>query len=401
MMKSRVLFIGSFPTSEARPLGGIATSCVALTESRLMDEFEFDFVDSTARFPLPGVFVRGLGALRRMGKVVSLLIRRRPDALLVFTSPGLGFLEKASCVALARLGGVPSLLFVRGGAFMDTCRRSPSFRWVAGQLLRAPAAILCQGEVWQDFFHELYGHPRSHLPIIRNWTATPELLRIGQQRTYGTTSAITVLFVGRINGLKGIFELLSAFREIRQTEPTDCRLVLAGDGPDLERAREWVRTAGIEDNVSFTGWVIGDDKTITFEAADVFVLPSYAEGLPNAMIEAMSCGLPVIMTSVGSIPDVIQNDENGILIRPRDESSLREALLRLIRSSSERERLGQAGYRTASAQFTIDEGVTRIEQSLRGVMGHRQPNTTAVQRGPQDVPLGAHRQSRESSRHVS
>jgi glycosyltransferase involved in cell wall biosynthesis len=367
--KVRVLFIGAFPSQDMRRAGGVLTSCRALVDSRLAQEFDLDLIDSTSRsVPPPGVGTRALDAAYRFGIILWRLLRHRPDALLVFASPGLSFIEKSSSVLIAKMLGIPSLLFLRGGRFMDDCRGSRTYRRFAGALLRTPERLLCQGETWQQFFGAVFDIPAARCPIVRNWTATPVLLRVGAERSYKPRSPLAILFVGWLTEAKGLSELLTAFRGVALSQSVDCQLWLAGEGAASSSARAWAVDSGLADRVHFLGWVDEQEKTAAFTAADLFVLPSHVEGLPNALIEAMACGLPVITTPVGVIPDVIAHGENGILVPPKNPAALRAALEALLDSPAERERLGRAAYATAAMRFGLEDAVRGLSHALQSVV---------------------------------
>jgi glycosyltransferase involved in cell wall biosynthesis len=97
------------------------------------------------------------------------------------------------------------------------------------------------------------------------------------------------------------------------------------------------------------------------------VLPSHIEGMPNALIEAMACGLPVISTPVGSVPDVVENGVNGMLVPVRDPASLCAAIAALLAAPAERERIGRAAHASALTQFGLDEAVARLTSAFKSV----------------------------------
>ena len=125
-----------------------------------------------------------------------------------------------------------------------------------------------------------------------------------------------ILFVGRLTKSKGIYELLNAFKLII-TKDISVKLLLVG--PILEKAKikNTIKILGIDSNIKYTGGVGHEEIKGYMNAADVFVLPSWMEGLPNVAIEACACELPVIASAVGGIPEIIDDKENGLLIRTR------------------------------------------------------------------------------------
>jgi glycosyltransferase involved in cell wall biosynthesis len=272
----------------------------------------------------------------------------------LFASAGLSFVEKGALALYARLWGVPAILAVRSGAFMNACKASLVFRRVAALLLRAPRFVICQGSIWQQFYSDIFGLPASRCPVVDGWAATSQLLEEGERRIYDSRGTVQLLFVGWVERAKGVFELLESVEQLVVREGIDVSLTLAGRGSALVEAQSWVRTHSLNSRVTFAGWVDGPEKTSLYAAADIFVLPSYAEGLPNSMIEAMAAGLPVVVTSVGSIPDAVHDSYNGLLVPPRDVTALTRALLRLSATPTERQGLGTAARAVARERFGVE-----------------------------------------------
>jgi glycosyltransferase involved in cell wall biosynthesis len=120
---------------------------------------------------------------------------------------------------------------------------------------------------------------------------------------------------------------------------------LCGDGPERERLSGLVRESGLSDSVKFHGYIPwGKELSRISSGSDLFVLPSHSEGVPKVLLEAMAAGLPVIATNVGGIPDIITNNENGILIPPGSPEAIADAVKLVMENSSLREKLIENGY---------------------------------------------------------
>lgn len=137
------------------------------------------------------------------------------------------------------------------------------------------------------------------------------------------------------------------------------RILLAGDG-EPERYAGIARELGIADRCDFLGWVSGEDKEALFDRTAVYCLPSRAEGMPVALLEAMAHGLPVIATEVGGIPSVIEDGENGFLMAVGDDESMAALLDRLLSDGGLRTRMGLAARRTVEEKFAMAPHVKRL-----------------------------------------
>jgi len=133
-----------------------------------------------------------------------------------------------------------------------------------------------------------------------------------------------------------------------------------GDGHASREAHVLVTRYGLTEVVRFRGWLQMPELTQTLIDADVLVLPSWAEGLPNAVVEAMAARLAVVATGVGAIPDVITDHRSGLLVTPQDSESLRVAVAEVIDDSTLRERLAGEAYKIAIRDFGVEGAADRL-----------------------------------------
>lgn len=358
--KKKLLIVGAFPPPDSKVHGGIAASCNLLLKSELAEQMDLILLDSTQRsVPPPPLLMRALYAIPRGMTFLRLFHFHKPDVLLIFAPVGMGFLEKSVFAIYARVFGVPSMLFLRGGSLMDRCRTSRSYHSLVKILLRAPRYLLCQAESWHSFFVNDMGAMPERCPVIKNWTATPELLSIGEKRSYSQKDETVILFMGWLDKQKGVMELIEAASHLKNEFPS-LRLVLAGEGDCSTSARAWVKQHQLDSIIRFESWVHGEKKLALLGLADIFCLPSYAEGLPNSMVEAMAAGLSVVMTPVGVVPDVIDDGRNGVLVKTADVKDLEEKLKLLLSDVDRRNALARKGYETAVTDFGLDSAARKL-----------------------------------------
>ena len=137
-------------------------------------------------------------------------------------------------------------------------------------------------------------------------------------------------------------------------EGVDARLVIVGDGPERHRLVRYTEELGIAERVRFVGPKFGADKVGTLAGADVMVLPSYSEGLPYAMLEAMAAGIPVIVTPVGAIPDVVVHCKHGHLVPIRNPRAIADSLIALSGDREQLFRMSQACRLRVDAAYSIE-----------------------------------------------
>lgn len=356
----RVLFVGAFPPPESRVFGGMVSSCRVLLQSSFSERLDLVLVDSTQiSNPAPTIFMRALLAARRIFQYFVKFERTKPDAILLFTSVGASVVEKGAMAWYARVRGVPAIIFPRGGVLIESCRESRFTRTWVRIALRGARTMLCQGPAWQRFAVHQMGFDESRAIIVSNWTATPELFAVGRgRRVAGAAKLVQFVFVGWLERKKGVFELLEACRSLARSY--NFKLNIVGDGAASDSAREFVRDHCLESTVTFSGWLEGGGLLQAYADADALVLPSWAEGLPNAMIEGMAAKLAVIVSSVGNIPDAVKDGREALLVPPRDVPSLEAALERVITDPCLRERLAGAAMSRAEQEFSVDKAADSL-----------------------------------------
>jgi glycosyltransferase involved in cell wall biosynthesis len=367
----RALFVGAFPPAGTAVLGGMVTSCRILLSSSFSSRVNLDLLDSTQiSNPPPALPVRCVRAARRFVRFVNRFERGRPEVVLLFVAVGASIVEKGAMSWYARLRGVPVIMFPRGGSVIDDCRRSAFTRAWVRVFFRGARKIVCQSESWRRFAVDVLGFGSLQVAVIRNWTATRDLLDIGAKRAVRQEGAVRLLFLGWLERDKGIFELLNACRQLSTTLLFS--LDIAGEGNASAEARAVVDRHKLTDMVHFRGWLRDEALHQALRDADVLVLPSWAEGLPNAMIEAMAAGLAVVVTSVGAIPELITDRRSGMLVEPRSADSLAGALNEVINNRELCSKLAREGYRIAVREFEVEAAADRLIAEIEDTIIHKQ-----------------------------
>ncbi|MBL8346485.1 MAG: glycosyltransferase family 4 protein [Rubrivivax sp.] len=359
----RVMIVGAFPRADSPIVGGIATSCRVLLDSSLPSRAKLTLLDSSqASNPPPGLVVRTARALLRLVRFAVRFERARPQVVMLFASPGASAYEKGVMAWYARLRRRPAILLPRGvpPAPLEVLARWPLLRRLA---FGGATDIVCQGAAWHRFAIGALGLPAHRAPVVPNWTATPELLAIGKARRAMPDTPLplpppSLLYLGWVEREKGVLDLLAACEHLK--DQLDFRLDIVGDGHAAGEVAEWIHRHGMGHRVHFHGWLQGEAKLERLRRADVFALPSWAEGLPNAMIEAMACRLACVVTAVGNIPSTIGDTGAAALVPARDVKALAEALCRVIEDAAHRTRLAETGYSLAKREFGAEQAVDRL-----------------------------------------
>jgi glycosyltransferase involved in cell wall biosynthesis len=294
-------------------------------------------------------FVKAIPALFR---VAWALARWKPHIVHVHLSQGGSWYRKSAVVILARVFGARTvLLHAHASNFHILYEESRGLRrmWIRC-LLRSADRLVVLGRWWRDYFTSLaLAVPIDVLPSPIVWPATIAPYR-GRPPI--------VLTLGELGGRKGTFDTLRAIPAILRRHP-GAEFWLGGDG-DLAQVQAIIDKEPWGKRVRLLGWVEGQAKDEAFARARVFLLPSYNEGLPVAVLEAMAHGVPVITTPVGDIPDAVTNGETGFLIEPGDVEAIADRVSLLLGDAVLAERVGARARSQAYATYDVHAIVPRL-----------------------------------------
>lgn len=197
-----------------------------------------------------------------------------------------------------------------------------------------------------------------------------------------------VVFVGRVEEAKGVYDLLQAWKKVIAQCPT-ARLVMVGEdrtrGLFLNRAR----CLGIHESITLTGQLSEHQVASLMRESRIFCLPSHNEGTPVSAMEALSCGLPVVVTRVGGIPDIVENETTGVLIEKGDVDRLASALLMLLRDYSMCICLGRKAQGFAATHLDIRRTVSRLADLYQETLSIYSPSRKSVVGDADDTSVSA------------
>lgn len=168
-----------------------------------------------------------------------------------------------------------------------------------------------------------------------------------------------LLFVGRLATAKGLPILLESLAILQQTYP-DISLTVVGDGPDRKQLEETTTKLGLTQNVNFVGYKSQAEVREYFQQTDIFVMSSFAEGIPVVLMEAMAAGVPVVATQIAGISELVEDNINGYLVPPADTISLATRIEKLLSNHTLRATFGRAGRAKVEKEFNIHHEVTRL-----------------------------------------
>lgn len=227
---------------------------------------------------------------------------------------------------------------------------------IEGRVMRSVERVVVGSEFARRQASEVLGVPLEKLSVahygVENRFAPgprPEAL----VRRLGLAGRVVALFMGGLEARKNLGFLLDVWAEVVRQRP-DVRLIVAGSGPYLERLQRRAGQLGLEGHVLFTGHLPESEKVDYYRAADLLVFPSLMEGFGLVVAEAMSCGLPAIISDRGSLPELLEDGEGGFVCDPTDRGAFVRSVLRLASEPDLRSKLGNANRERVDRMFRWD-----------------------------------------------
>ena len=212
--------------------------------------------------------------------------------------------------------------------------------------------VIVLSEKWAEFFGNNICAPLK-IEILHNGVIIPDYIK----EDYSNHN---VLMLGQLCERKGTSDLLKAIPIVLKTIP-DAVFYLAGDG-DIEKYRKIALENGLDSNVKFPGWVKDVEKEKLLKKCGTFILPSYAEGMPMSVLEAMSYGLATISTNAGGIPQIIEQNISGLRIEAGNIDEIAITLIDILLHEEKRRALGLAGRNRIKNEFDLEKNIVKLEE---------------------------------------
>jgi glycosyltransferase involved in cell wall biosynthesis len=305
-----------------------------------------------------GRFGKSLGALiflSALTRFIVLALTKGIHVLHINVAAYGSAYRKMILAAIARAIGVPYIVHIHSGRFPKFWKEArPTVARAVDTFLDRSSAIIVLGREFEDLVVSRVPSAQSRVRLMYN--ATPS--RRASSARVGAQGKLHLTTLGLLGPNKNTTQLIEALGRLR-CRP-DWVATIAGNGEVL-KARAQVVKLGIAERVDVPGWMDQNQVQRLLEQTDIFLLPSLSEGVPMAILEAFSFGIPVIATAVNSIPEVVQDGRNGLLIPPGDLQALVAAMTRLLDDADLRHRLGQQAFQDHGAFYELNAYTERLK----------------------------------------
>ncbi|MGE5640056.1 MAG: glycosyltransferase family 4 protein, partial [Clostridia bacterium] len=258
--------------------------------------------------------------------------------------------RQAAFVALAHAARLPLVLQLHGGGFEGFYDR-------ASTPVRASVSLALERAAWVIVPCESLRAWVRTVARDANVLCLPPL--VPECASTAGTRQNVVLFIGRLSAERGVLDLVEALAQVRPAVP-DVRLVCAGDG-DRGAVASLAARLGLAEVLTITGTLGPSGKRALFESAGVLALPSYEEGMPVGLLEAMAAGVPVVATPVGGIPEVVADGVSGFLAAPGDRAALARLLRKVLLDRALGARIGAAARESVRRRCSPERSLAPLE----------------------------------------
>lgn len=367
-MNRRILILG--PTASS--IGGITTAVNALMASNMSKEYDMRLMPNSNNRPMnkKGVVDAHniLSFLAILGRLMWTIYSFRPRVVQVETAGGIGFLKQSVYIIASKLMWRKVIVSLHcanaGEPLIEFESQSLIARWYCGWILRMCNAVKLLSPQWIDDFALRWSLDSKNIIAVLNSLDT--MFPWGSALSCSTrTKEFKIVSVGSVGERKGSILLIEAVKRLCEAN-IQSSLVLIGPEEHegcMAALFDSARLFGVQDVVHFMGGQPREQIFKELVKADVFALPSYAEGMPYSIIEALAIGCPVVASDVGAVKDLIAHKNTGLLIKAGSVDELADALTLLAKDNVLREKLALQGHKFACDMF----GINNLEDAFRSV----------------------------------
>jgi len=372
--RPRVLLSGHLPP----PMSGIGTYYETLLGSSLPKRVNLQFIDTSSR-RRPGVetgswsFSNVISAIADCVRFAKSVVIFQPEICHIATTYGLSFLKHSVCVLMARLSGSQVLLHPHCSFHFLYERRGRAWQWFIRKVIGMCQGVVVLSNEWKKLQDVVPDCPVYYLP---NAIDLLSYVEVATERIEAKEDepCLHVLYLGHLGKEKGSFDLISAAKTVLEQQ-RGILFDLVGQEQvfgDMQALQTQVAEARLEQFIHIQSAVARAEKIELFRNADLFVYPSYHEGMPMAVIEAMACGLPIIATQVGGLPELVRPELNGLLVPAGRPDQLADAIQQLAHDAPIRHSMQENSLRLAQENFDIEKLVERLVDIYQALLSPRQ-----------------------------
>ncbi|SDX65658.1 glycosyltransferase family 4 protein [Paenibacillus sp. CF384] len=349
--------------------GGIAAVVGGYRGSILENDYQVRYVESY----MDGDKYRKLfKAIAGYVDFLRVLLMEKPELVHIHSSFGPSFYRKLPFIYMASWFKVPIINHCHGADFDSFyINASPGKKKLVQKAYNKCTTMLALSTEWKERLSTIVQHER--IEVIENYSRIHE---DAIQERANRSSNHQILFLGEIGQRKGCYDIPAVVERVARKFPS-VKFVLGGSG-DIESVRHALFERGVEQHVLFPGWVRGEDKDRLLRESDIFFLPSYNEGMPMAILDAMGYGMPVVSTCVGGVPKIVHDGKNGYACKPGDVEKLSDALIKMLQNEELCRQYGDSSVNIVRQGYSFEGHINRLTRLYQYVLTANKNNQVGV-----------------------
>jgi glycosyltransferase involved in cell wall biosynthesis len=342
--------------------GGIAAVISGYYGSKLEKDYDIIYVESYKEGRKFTKLLKGMKSYFHFAKV---LLVDKPDLIHIHSSFGPSYYRKMPFIYMSSWAKKPIINHIHGADFDEFyVNASEKKREQVKKVYNKCDVLVALSTEWKEHLCQIV--PEEKITIIENYCI---LHKNALYERLNRRCNNTVLFLGELGKRKGCYDIPAVVENVTKKIP-EVKFVLGGAGSadDETAIKKLLKEKNIYDHVVFPGWVRGNLKDKILREADVFFLPSYNEGMPMSVLDAMGYGLPVVSTKVGGIPKIVHDGENGTCCDAGDVESFSEGIIDLLTNDTVRDKSARRSYYIVVNGYSLEAHLKLLEKEYEEVL---------------------------------
>ncbi|NOS79470.1 MAG: glycosyltransferase family 4 protein [Nitrospira sp.] len=293
-------------------------------------------------------FVRIIYAVWRCCVFLPSVLIKRPAAISIHTSTHGSFYRKLFYILISRLLAIPVVIHIHPGSFFEFFAKGNTLtRFAVSTSAQLSEGLIFLSESALKQFHAVF--PKVRMAVVPN----PVDVELYESRNRAPMKGnYRILFMGWIIKEKGVYDIVDVIPDVITHFP-QAKFIFAGN-KEVEQLKEMIKDRHLSQYAEVLGWIEGKQKLDLLLTSRLLLLPSYSEGIPNVILEAMASGLPTITTPVGGIPSVFIEDENGYFVPPGNTRELASRIIQMLGDDNACERISNLTSRRAKEFYALE-----------------------------------------------
>lgn len=345
-MNKKICMIGPDPSV----MGGIAAVVSGYLQSELSHTYNIKYISSHKD---GSKFKKLIIAIKAYLNFIIYCILSRPDIIHIHSSFGPSFYRKAIFIYIGNLFNIPIINHIHGAEFDRFYEQASSRKksYIKKVYSRCDVIVVLSKE-WKEKIEKITSN--NEIVIVENYAEVPKVKPgLEGKKDY-------VLFLGEVGKRKGAYDIPDVVEKVVKTIK-NVKFIICGNG-EIEDIKKILNEKGLNEYVEFRGWIGKEEKIKLLSCSKVYFLPSYNEGLPMSILEAMAYGLPVVSTDVGGIPTVVQNGINGFIYKPGSNNEFADAIIKILSDVQLYEKLSVNNYDKVRNFYSLETNINKLNR---------------------------------------